>query len=296
MGSIRDRLLNLRAGKAASDISRNAGSERAYDAVDKLGDVDAGAGKLVGATGEMAQPPSGAPEVPALHRDLVTPGPRREFPDRSVPLLEYMGPEIDAHIRRYEPVLAQRILDLKSSRWVIGYGPKKSGDSTDLLSHIVNIDGGHRGDPLATARVLAHEISHAHPDGYQLKKVPLTNEKGEMRERDDWVDASVEEALVGEGDADIEVRDSRQRTLDNGGPDIGLAFDHPEANLAYELYRSGKLSRDDARVIIGSLYGEAPGFRGSIEEPVTYNDLYKKRYEELWDRYQRLYQFLRELE
>ncbi|MFG1796558.1 hypothetical protein [Nocardia sp. NPDC049149] len=238
----------------------------------------------------------------------------RDFPDRSIPLLEHMDPEVDALIRRYDHTLAQRILDLRGAGWEIRYGEIGSGNRTRFDPPVINIDGVHREDTLKTVSILAHETNHAHPDGYHPQNKPderktpervvakvqelleaegvadralrdLLHDPRWMHNRTSWAAARVWEQFKNEGDAEIALRDSRKRILKNGGPDIGPGFDDAEINGIYERYERGEISRETAREEIGYEYGISPG--ASLVHPDfearSYLEYYSEYYGKSWD-------------
>ncbi|WP_069159763.1 hypothetical protein [Nocardia altamirensis] len=192
--------------------------------------------------------------------------------------LSGLGARVDRFVARYDPVLAQRARDLRADGWTIRYGPKGQGSRTRFDIGVIEIDIAHRGDVLMIVRILAHEINHAHPDGYHPKEIPYENTTN-----DDWVIDNVLERFKSEGDADIAARDARQRILDNKGPDIGISTDTPEFNAIYAEYVSGAKTREQAAEEIGYRYGTTPVTNGVDDKTFTHFDSYSKEYDALWD-------------
>ncbi|MFG1794530.1 hypothetical protein [Nocardia sp. NPDC049149] len=149
------------AGRVASDAHRGTGSKPVRNAAHAVEIKDEGAAKLVANfSKEAAERSVTRPEMPTQERGLNASSLNEEFPDRNVPLVEHLSPEIDTIIRRYEPVLAQRILDLTTGHdaWEIRYGERGSGTWTKREDRVINIDGGRRGQTLATLSHLIHEV------------------------------------------------------------------------------------------------------------------------------------------
>ncbi|MFF7944867.1 hypothetical protein ACFZC5_34710 [Nocardia gamkensis] len=286
MREVRDRLKHTRAGDAAAGLSREIASNRAYRAAHVFPTGDREGADLIrqaAGEGDDFKPRAPGSETPTHHRRSEAQDPRSPFPDRSVPLLEYMGIGIDDHVRNFEPVLAQRILDLMKDKWTIVYTDVGRGSSTNRPNRLIRIDGAHRGDVLKTARTLAHEVNHAHPDGYVTKRVPRYKEDGEKKTRDDWENESMDEHMRGEGHAKVEERVSRDRTLANGGPDIGIDTNDPVSDYVYHRYRSGEISLEEASEAFGQLCRVWPGAHG-VEGPIaTYDEFYREQLAERWN-------------
>jgi hypothetical protein len=198
-----------------------------------------------------------------------------EFGRNDEPMLSGFGPEVDGIIAK-DPILTKRIRDLQREDWIFHYGKAEEVEFdawTNRSQRRVGIHERYQGDPAATVRYLAHEVNHAHPEGYQPKEIPV-----EGRTREQWIEEVMGEHGKDEGDADIELRDTRTRILSAGGPDIGLAFESPLASMSYEKYVEGHISREEAREAIGRNYllARPEGHDG-------YFDIYWSRLENVWD-------------
>jgi hypothetical protein len=194
-------------------------------------------------------------------------------------VLSGFGPEADAIIAK-DPVLTRRIRDLQREDWIFEYGKSEEAEFdawTNRGQRRVGIHERYRGDPVLTVRNLAHEVNHAHPEGYQPKEIPF-----EGRTRTQWIEENIEEHVKDEGDADIEARDTRMRILSARGPDIGLGFDSYPARTSYEQYAEGHISREEAGEAIGrSLVYARPKGRGHD----GHFDTYWSRLENVWDQW-----------
>ncbi|WP_280443908.1 hypothetical protein [Nocardia brasiliensis] len=181
------------------------------------------------------------------------------FP-RRIRALEYVDPDSELLVRKFEPVLAQRLVDLQDAGWRIDFGDDWGVSWADKENLALVVDPNGLIDKAAMMRNLARVANRAHPNGYDpwpMLDGHMPDEwvragAGELRGKELWVSRGAFEHLMVDADAHIEARDSRNRIIERKGPDIGLDIDTPDTEFFYDEYYRGAVSREFARKMIGS--------------------------------------------
>lgn len=166
-----------------------------------------------------------------------------------------VGQVVEAVIRM-DPITAQRITDLERDGWKFGYG----GDIPYGITRedVRQIVFGYKGRESASSAVktLIHEVRHARREGYKPKHISPTG-----LNRNEWIDRSLQERFRAEGDADIELRDARNRLIREGVPDIGLLYCDERADRIHDMH-----SRVETEPLLHLCETVTPGVRDAIGE------------------------------
>ncbi|WP_459548140.1 hypothetical protein [Nocardia sp. X0981] len=167
-----------------------------------------------------------------------------------------LGPDIDEYLQ-FSPTMAALVKTLRSSGWTIGYGHVQ-GEDAGFVRHatkIVTLDPSLEDDPETALQILAHELGHARPDGFQPElSVP---EPGADKEQ--WIKGEMFERYLDEADAELFGSRLRAEIVANQGPAVANYFENSSDRL-YRDISAGKTDWAAARHALAKEF-EAEGER-----------------------------------
>lgn len=184
---------------------------------------------------------------------------RGDSAEQETPPRSNHGPvqEVDALIRM-SPTLSKTLQDLEADGWIIRWGPKGSGYWTSREQKVINMQIDAKGSDIRSlTRVLAHEIGHAYK-GAAIPPPVTPPREGMTREQ--WIKEQMHYRFEDEAEGALMAMQVRHEILDNGGPDIGGVEDKigVAADYAYVYYRSGYISRQEARLAVANILDNDP--------------------------------------
>ncbi len=174
---------------------------------------------------------------------------------------------------KQSPSLRAEILQLERDGFTIVQGPAGDGSATDVTGKTITIASPRDTDKLV--RSLSHEAGHA--IGNRPASIPIT----ETMTRDEYVRLSVENDMLGEGDATFNNAKVRDEIVAAGGPDIGISGSQTAAyEQVYADFKAGTITQTQAVEKMGALVGRE---RTSIPPKKPYLDYYGDSHREYWD-------------
>ncbi len=174
---------------------------------------------------------------------------------------------------KQSPSLRAEILSLERDGYVIVPGPAGDGSATDPAGKTITIASPRDTDLLV--RSVAHEAGHA--IGNRPASIPIT----ETMTRDEYVRLSVENDMLGEGDATFNNAKVRDEIIAAGGADIGISGTQtPDYERVYADFKTGVITQAQAVERMGVLVG---GERTSIPPKKPYLEYYGDSHREYWD-------------
>jgi hypothetical protein len=184
--------------------------------------------------------------------------------------------KIDQQVSK-SPQLAQAVKELQADGWTIKYGRRGGGSYASRGAKEIVIDPERRPwlerwFPKDRTGTVAHEVGHAkyNPDPY----VPPDG-----LSKSDYVAKNLDNALADEGEATLFNAEARRQILQNGGKNVDVRGLGPKGAKAVQDYMDGKITRPEARRIIGDEY---KGWRTSTTHQ-KYDEYYGKPYEDFYD-------------
>lgn len=196
------------------------------------------------------------------------PSAAQEASDR---MLEDFSPKVRETANK-SPSLQNQLQELEDDGWLIIEGRKGGGSYADRENKFLVIEEGRPAQD--QVRSLGHEAGHAEYD-----KPPYHPPTDDMT-RQEYIDQNVQEKLLDEGYAQLNIATVRDEINQNGGPDVGISGSQTDDYQAvYEQYKNGDISRDEAVSQMADLMGNET--TSNTHEP--YRDYYGKPFERYWD-------------
>lgn len=174
---------------------------------------------------------------------------------------------------KQSPSLRGEMLRLECDGYTVVPGPAGDGSATDVSGKTITIASPR--DAESMVRSMAHEAGHAIGD--RPASIPIT----ETMTRDEYVRLSVENDMLGEGDATFNNAKVRDEIIAAGGPDIGISGTQTAAyEQVYADFKAGAINQAEAVERMGALVGSE---RTSIPPKKPYLEYYGDSHREYWD-------------
>ncbi len=177
-----------------------------------------------------------------------------------------VGPLVDK-----SPTLKAQIEQLEKAGWKIKYDTSATGYSTDHGNKTITIDS--TATPEETVAKIAHEVGHAKYGDTSVAITPSMT-------RDQFVNASVDADMRGEGAAQLNAATVRDEIKTAGGADPGIPGSQTAAyQKVYDDFKAGKINRAQATDQMGTLMGNEV----TSTTNQKYRDYYADFYKNYWD-------------